>query len=229
MNREAIDRFFAQYRGAALSGGRRDPPSLKSLRFDTAGYQYRGQKVPGSDHIWSTPEGDMVALMYWPKHPGFSENARSVEELRADSIAKLKVPGWQVVEVRVRPTKARPAIQVICKKRQSGSGWTYGGSLCVPFRDFAFVIHANCAERGITGLREAMVLYLDWTIQDSGEIPAADPACPPWDSDNSRFDSLFPDHPLSRLRRILNRVSDSVEIDASTAELPGFPLPEISV
>jgi hypothetical protein len=228
MNREAIDRFFGQYRGEGSTGGGRDPPSLESLKFDTAGYQYRGQKVPGSDHIWSTPEGDMVALIYCPGHPGFPKNARSVEELRAGSTARFKVPGGQVVEVRVRRTKARPAIQLIFKS-PSGLGWTYVGSLCVPFRDFGFVIQAMCEERGMTGTREAMVRYFQNTIPDSPKIPEADLACPPWDPDNLRFDSLFPDHPLSRLRRILNRVSDSVEIDASTAELPGFPLPEISV
>jgi hypothetical protein len=228
MNSEELDAFFARYPSAASPGGRRDPQSLESLKFDTTGYQYRGQKIPGRDHVWSTLEGDLVALIYSPGHPGFPENARSVEELRADCAAKFKAPGGEVVEVRVRRTKARPGIQVIFKT-PSGSGWAYVGSLCVPFRDFGFVIQSTCEVRGLTGVREAMVMYLQNTVPDAPTLPAADLACPPWAPDNPRFDGLFPDHPLSRLRRILNRVSDSVEIDASTAELPGFPLPESAV
>jgi len=100
------------------------------------------------------------------------------------------------------------------------------GSLCVPFRDFGFVIQSICEERGTTGLRETMVFYLQNTQQESRIIPAGDPASQAWNPDNERFDGIFPQHPLSRLRRILNRVSDSVEIDAATTQLPGFPLPE---
>ena len=225
---EINNRFFAQYQGAGSPGDGSDPQSLESLRFDAAGFQYRGQKIAGRDHLWSTPEGDMVALVYSPGPPGLPENVGSVEELRAGCAAKFKMPGGQIVELRVRRTKARPAMQVIFKTPR-GSGWTYVGSLCIPFRDFGFVIQSMCEERGTTGVREAMVTYFQNTIPDATKIPDADLACPPWDSDNQRFDSLFPGHPLSRLRRILNRVSDSVEIDASTAEQPGFRLPESSV
>jgi hypothetical protein len=228
MTPEDFDRFFAQNQGAGSPGGGRDQPSLESLKFDTTGFQYRGQKIPGRDHLWSTPEGDMVALIYSPGHPGLPENAQSVEELRAGCAAKFKMPGGQIVELRVRQTKARPGMQVIFKTPR-GSGWTYVGSLCIPFRDFGFVIQGMCEERGTTGVREAMVMYLQDTNSDATKIPAGDLECPPWDSDNQRFDSLFPSHPLSRLRQILNRVSDSVEIDACTAEQPGFRLPQSSV
>jgi hypothetical protein len=181
--------------------------------------------APGRDHNWSTPEGDLVYLVYYLGHPGYPENARSVDELRACRAAKFKTPGGQIVEVRLRPTKARPAIQTIIKTPR-GTGWTYVGSLVVPFRDFGFVIQSVCDERGMTGLRETMVMYLKNTAPESPKVPEADPACPPWDPDNQRFDGLFPDHPLSRLRRIFQRVSDSAEIDAATLQLPGFPLPE---
>jgi hypothetical protein len=199
-------------------------PSLNSLKFDTAAYQYRGQKNPGKDHIWSTPEGDLVCLIYCPGRPGFPENARSMDELIGRA-RKIKPSGGQLVEVQVIRTKSQPGIQIIFKTRR-GTGWTFVGSLCVPFRDFGFVIQANCEERGMTGVREAMVMYFQNTVPASPKIPEADPACPPWDPDNQRFDGIFPDHPLSRLRRLLKRVSDSVEIDAATLQLPGFPFPE---
>jgi hypothetical protein len=226
VNPEEIDRFFAEYTDPGSLGGRRVLPSLDSLKFDTAGYEYRGHKNPGQDHIWSTPEGDLVVLIYCPGPPGFPENARSIHELRIASAAKFKAPGGQVVEEQVIRTISRPGIQVIFKTPR-GNGWTYVGSLCVPFRDFGFVIQAISEERGMTGVREAMVMYLQNTVPESPKIPEPGPACPPWDPDNQRFDSIFPDHPLSRLRRTLKRVADSVEIDAATLQLPGFPLPQL--
>jgi len=224
---EEINRLFATSKGAISSDVTSGRPSLASVRFDTAGYQYRGQQAAGRDHIWSTPEGDLVALRYCPGSPGFVENARSVEELRAGLESRKKATSGQVVEVRVRRTKSRPAIQVIFKMPRN-SGWTYFGTLCVPFRDFGFVIQAECHERGMTGMREVMVMYFH-NIGETRRIPQAVPPCLPWDPDNARFDHLFSDHPLSRLRRFLNRVSDSVEIEAAILELPGFSLPESGV
>jgi hypothetical protein len=228
MTPEDIDRFFTQIQGAGSPGDGRDPPALESLKFDTAGFQYRGQKFPGRDHMWSTPEGDMVALIYASGPPNLPENAQSVEDLRACFSERFKVTGGQMVELRVRRTNVRPGMQVIFKT-QRGSGWTYVGSLCIPFRDFGFVIQGICEERGTTGMREALVMYHHNTDSEAMKISTADLACPPGDPDNQRFDSLFPSHPLSRLRRILNGVSDSVEVDASTAEQPGFRLPEVNV
>jgi hypothetical protein len=228
MTPEDIDRFFAQNQGAGSPGDGCDPPSLESLKFDTAGFQYRGQKFPGRDHMWSTPEGDMIALIYAPGRPNLPENAQSVEDLRAFFFGRFQKTAGQIVELRVRQTKVRPGIQVIFKTLR-WSGWTYVGSLCIPFQDLGFVIQGICEERGTTGMREAMVVYHHNTDSDATKISTADLACPPCDPDNQRFDSLFPSHPLSRLRRILNLVSDSVEIDASITEQPGFRLPESSV
>jgi hypothetical protein len=228
MGSDEIDRFFTGYKAETLSGPRDNPTLLESVKFDTAGYQYRGTTAPGSDHVWSTPEGDTVALIYCPGHPDWPERARTVDELRRAGAERLKASEGRFVEMRVRPTKARAAIQVIFKARR-GSGWTYVGSLSILFRDFGFVIQAACEERGITGLREAMVMYLQTAYPDSPKIPEAEPACLPWDPDNARFDGDFPDHPLTRLRRILDRLSGSVEIEAPILNLPGFPLPECGI
>jgi hypothetical protein len=228
MTPQEIDRYFVENPDAESFEETGDRPSLDSLKFDTTGFQYRGQKFPGRDHMWATPEGDTVALIFAPGRPNLPENAQAVDELRACCEHRFKMTGARIVELCVRRTNVRPAMQVIFKT-QRGRGSTYTGSLCIPFQDFGFVIQGICEERGTIGMREALVLHFQDTDVGLGSIPAAEPACPPWEPDNSRFDGLCPDHPLSRLRRILDSVAESVEIDASIAEQPGFSLPACSV
>jgi hypothetical protein len=51
---------------------------------------------------------------------------------------------------------------------------------------------------------------------------------PGWDPDAEVFDAEFPDHPASRVRRVLQRVAGSLRVEPAVARLPAFPLPEVS-
>jgi hypothetical protein len=118
-----------------------------------------------------------------------------------------------------------PAIKVIFKVPQKPSGMTYVGSLTIPFRDFSFVVKVQCEERGITGGREA-VLLTRWL--ETHDLPAVlgDPTdLPDWHPESEEFDAEFPGHPISRVRRVLRRVCDSLVIDEGVASAAGFPLP----
>jgi hypothetical protein len=207
------------------SEGRRVSDPLRSVTFDTSAYQDRGHRVRGQDRFWSTADGDPVFLVYDPRPPGFPKGARTTDEFRTGCSTMRRESGAEIVELGVRRTTPRPAVYAIFRNQYSG-GRAWFGSLAFLFRDFSLTIQAVCQEQGTTGIRESTVAYLQNTVGDPLILPPPDPTHPPWDPDNRRFDRLIPDHALSRLRRILDRVAASVRIDDDILRLPGFSLPD---
>jgi hypothetical protein len=200
-------------------------PSLNSIRFDTSDYEYRGEPRPGEVRVWFTPEGDGVGLYFFALSPDLPSGARSVADLRAFYAAKLQASGGQLVETSVVRAGGCPAVLVLFKTPQQPSGMTYVGSLTIPFRDFSYVVKVQCEEGGPTGLRESVLMERRLA---AGEIPMASGGrlhMADWNPDAAEFDAEFPDHPLSRLRRVLQRIIASLVAESTIARLPGFPLP----
>jgi hypothetical protein len=199
-------------------------PSLDSIRFDSRGYTPRGEPQPGKARLWFTEEGDGVELYLFMVRPDLP-NVRTVDDLRAFYAQGIQASGAQLVEISVLRVAGCPAINVIVKVPQKPSGMTYVGSLTIPFRGFSFVVKVQCEERGITGGREA-VLMAHWL--ETHDLPAVlgDPMdLPDWHPDSEEFDAEFPGHPISRVRRVLQRVRDSLVIDEEVTSAAGFPLP----
>ena len=119
-----------------------------------------------------------------------------------------------------------PAVRFLFKIPKQPSGMVYVGSFTLPFRDFSFVIKVQAEEHGVTGVREAMLV--ERLLASGAATPATIFDSPAWNPDAEAFDAEFPDHPVSRVRRVLDRVAHSLTIEPSIAGLPGFPLPEIS-
>jgi hypothetical protein len=197
-------------------------PSLDSVKFDATDCEYRGEPKPGELRVWHTPEGDGLGLYFVSIPPDLPRDARSQSAFAA-SYATL---GPGLVELQFLSLDGCPALKAVTKVPQQPSGMTYLGSFILPFRDFSFVLKVQCAERGATGGREA-VLFDEAlgagtvTFAEDGRVvvPAG------WNPDNAAFDVRFPEHPLSRARRVLARLALSVSVDARLGELPGFHLP----
>jgi hypothetical protein len=115
-------------------------------------------------------------------------------------------------------------VRTIVKVRQQPHGMTYIGSLTLPFRDFCFIVKAQCREHGETGVREAIVFHL---LAREGRLPK-DPKerfNMASISDEERHDARFPNHPLSRLRRLMRHLESTAALDDATAAAEPFPLP----
>lgn len=125
-------------------------------------------------------------------------------------------------------------VRLIVKSRQQPHGMTYVGSMIFPFAEFSYVLKIQCAEHGITGIREAIVTD-EWLRVRSGDpmTVMADFSRDPYDAgrrdklmrnaaeDESR-DSQFPQHPLSRTRRYLADLELTIEFDASIRSASPF-------
>jgi hypothetical protein len=110
---------------------------------------------------------------------------------------------------------------------------TYVGSLTIPLRDFSYVVKLRCAETGTTGFRDTLVME---KLMSSGKINmgtfdgwAEDPYQPSFKgpalrnkSEDEKYDAKFPDHPLSRCRKILANVIATINIDEAVSKSAPF-------
>lgn len=208
--------MFGLFKRSSSGGGPK--PTLDAIRFETAGCEFRGEPEPGRTRVWFTPDGDGLGLYLFTIPPDLPL-VRTVDGIRNSYQRGLEASGGLVVELSVLKIGASPAVRAIVKTPQQPSGMTYVGSITLPFRDFSFVIKVQCAEHGMTGLRETVLL--DRGLQSGATMSAG--AAP--DSDAPAFDAEFPDHPVSRVRRALRGVCGSLVINPDVAAAPAFPLP----
>ena len=200
-------------------------PSLDSVRFDTDGYEARGEPRPGEVRAWCTSKGDALGLYYFAVPPDLPR-APTVDDLRGFYAASLEASGGQLVEVSTLRVGDCPALRVIFKTPQQPSGMTYVGSLTIPFREFSFVLKVQCEEESPAGLREAVLLDRRLAAGEAPSVSEGHLHIPNWNPDEESSDAEFPDHPVSRTRQVLDRIERSVQVDRDVRKLPPFVLPE---
>jgi hypothetical protein len=200
-------------------------PSLQSLTFDTSELQL--DREESDRKVWFTKDGDGISLNFFDAPPNLPSDVKSSEQVRDFYLSMLQGTPTKLVEMRITRISGCPAIRLILKsphKPQKASGMTYLGSITIPFRDFSYVVKCQCHERGTTGIREAILFDLMRSsgvisIDSSGKITGE------WNSDAEAHDADFPQHPLSKLRKLLGQIEATGEIDPATRSEPTFPLP----
>ena len=118
-------------------------------------------------------------------------------------------------------------------KKPKGTGFFFTGFLYMPMPRASLVWAAANGERGMTGVREAIVtaqmferegMSVEWYEKNWAQDPY-DPeyrACGRVDrhtlryySDDERFDAVLPGHPLSQVRATLRRLCAEVDVDTT--------------
>lgn len=207
------------------SNGDGAKPSLDAVRFDATGYAFQGEPQPGNVRIWRTQEGDGVGLYFFAMRPDLPSDAASADELAVFYRQLLGNSGGKLVDLAVVVAGGCPAVRTILSVPQQPSGRTYVGSLTLPFRDFSFVLKCQCAERGPTGFKEALLFDRSPAANRSLQTEGERLDCPEWNPDDPQYDAEFPDHPVARVRRVLDQVAESLAVDESMRRFPGFALP----
>jgi hypothetical protein len=197
-------------------------PSLQSLTFDTSELQIHGEEP--NRKVWFTEDGDGVSLNFFDKKPDIPPNLHSLQEVRDFYLSMLQGTPTKLVDLSITNIGGCPAIRMILKSPQKPHGMTYLGSITVPFRDCSFVVKCQCMERGTTGIREAILNQMAFkagtmSLDAHGKITGGP------DYDAAEHDAKFPQHPLSKLRRLLALIETTSVIDSATRNEPGFPLP----
>jgi hypothetical protein len=246
--REFIVRFTVPF-----SGGRsacvvsylfekecKNMPSLNSITFDTTGLLPQGDR--DGVRVWHTPDGDGVGLYYFPLAPDILadiSSLSSVSHFYGDQIAAANAVGIMIDPLQIDGCRV---VKMIIRVPQQPSGMIYLGSLTLPFRNFSFVVKMQCAEHGITGMREAVVMDEllrrgEIGIDKAGKIegwetPLDSTTSPYWKSNRAEvtdYDMRFPEHPLSILRRTFGQIEGSLKVSDDVKGEPRFSYPKDSV
>jgi len=104
----------------------------------------------------------------------------------------------------------------------------YVGIIWIPFKNYSFQINVESLEQGTTGLREAAVMLElgdEWPGSFAAPIlvSTAEELLQRMNkakvvnlpSDQEKYDQRFPDHPLSKVRRRLHEIIDTLKFDES--------------
>lgn len=208
--------------------------TLRSVRLPFAGWQ---EVERGQDSVtMSNDRGEVVVVNVFPVPPDLPPLG-DIEAVRDTYRTTLGDFGG-LVSVDVRRINGLDAVRTLFKVGipHQDRGRAYMGGLTFPFRSCSLVIHVQCIEQGMTGLREAAVLTvlmnegMQFAADESGVMQgwASDPYRPQAHSaflrnhaDDERWDASFPDHPLSRVRAHL-RDLEGLQLEPHVYDEPKF-------
>lgn len=211
-----------------------DVPSVRLLQFDTSGWS-RTRKSPQSVE-WRNAEGDTLCARVHPKPAEQLSALSDPESLRAFYRQETAARGGCIISAETVHIAGVRSGKVI-NKYERRPAYAYDGTLTIPLKDAHYTITMHSIERGVTGERDALVTA---HLASRGELEFEkveeadggrrikgwfqDPYDPGYQgralysvSDNERLDALFPHHPLSKIRRCLTQVQNTLAIDQAVA------------
>lgn len=186
---------------------------------------------------WENPKEEAcLSLHFFDKEPDLV-SVLDINALRysfRDSIQPMK---GGLIEVNVVDVKGFEAVRFIFKvPKASGHGMDYRGSLIIPFESYSYVVKIQADEVGMTGMRDN-IIGMKWTHTNTGKNLTSrgaagwlrDPYHPELTSgtlmnasDEAGYDTDFPNHPLSRVRKVLQQVEAKLEFAPELQRLPKF-------
>lgn len=204
-------------------------PTIDSIRFNIS--DWSPSNVARNNREWVNRNGDVQILNFFPAPdppPCDPDDLGAVRELFRDLAAE---GGGGLVEANFLKHGLSRLTQVIFKYPQEPTGMTYLGSLMFELSGSSYCIKTQCAETGMTGLRETvvsqslgmaspgLVIALVQKMTGNGEWWFQDPYDPAYrhqvlrcKSDDAQWDGKFPAHPLSRLRRHMAGIIESLRL-----------------
>jgi hypothetical protein len=213
--------------------------SINSVRVDTQGWKLVYQSPESM--AWENERSEYLAIDYFSIPPDIPCALDEIDVLRHVYRNGLASVGAGLISTDVETTKigqrAVSFIKVVTKTPMQPSGMSYLGSLTFPFAEFSYVIKIDCAEVGVTGLRDSIIagkfrtsgeLQID---PDSGAMLGwfQDPYEPTFkgpilknQSEDEKYDKDFPDHPLSRVRAGLLHLLKTLQMDDAVLKSKPF-------
>jgi hypothetical protein len=207
-------------------------PGIDGVVVDVTGWA-EGKGDP-SQRPWYQP-GAALSLCYFPVAPDVTHAVRDDKALRAqfeESFAPQA--NMAVVEANwVDGPHDLVLAQIILKGMMPERRMTYIGSLIIPFAACSWVIRMQAVEGPPTGARE--VVWLEKYLADGGDFEAlgfVERDGPPnpdelvtvrrMPSDDAQWDTLFPQHPLSKVRAWLPECRQTFGVTPEVLALDRF-------
>lgn len=175
--------------------------------------------IAGNVHRYYTPEGDGCGIYYFDFRPDLPDEATESEFLE-NYRQLIGDSGVELLELETVQQAGHAGLRQLVKVPQS-AGAAFLASLTIPFKRFSFVVKLQCHERGMTGVREA--LLLDRMLgQGSARLDPSSGIVGDWSPYDTKYDAEFYDHPLSRARRWFPRIAAGMNVTLKLAGSSSF-------
>jgi hypothetical protein len=159
---------------------------------------------------------------------------RKVKDLATLSFVEAKAnaagAGGGLIEAVIGRVDGVQAVRQLIKvPRPGGHGQVFLGTWTVARAGCSTVLKVQAAEGGMTGMREAMIMAEVGPDQYFRPHPYGDGeqfgGLPYHVADHEEWDGRFPDHPLTRVRATLRRLTPTITLDDRFKALPPFTGP----
>jgi hypothetical protein len=120
--------------------------------------QWTVNRSDGSVALFQNASGDTLSINHFRLKPDIAADISDAEALRAFWRSRAEASGVAMLEVDPIRVAGLPAVRTVLKVRLQPRGFAFIGSVTLPFADCSYVLKAESVERGITGLRESMVM-----------------------------------------------------------------------
>ncbi|RJO74873.1 hypothetical protein D5S18_15730 [Nocardia panacis] len=203
------------------------------LRFATTGWERL------EPNVFRNHDDDIAEVQYLVMAPDLPAPLTDEDRLRRATVANTAALGAGVIELDVITVDGLPAIRQIVKVRRPGHehGVVYIAALTIPRVDRSVVLKFHCPERGVTGMREA-VAFAEFHTEYGRNRPFSDilrmwavhPYAPDVTgglprnlSEEPTLDPTYPDHPLTRARRLLSTLAPTIHLNPAFKSAPPWP------
>jgi hypothetical protein len=200
-------------------------PAITEIRLTLAGW---AEQAPTRRlRVWRDHEGDVLSLATLSRSQVLP-NPSDETGLRQWSRLLAQGCGAGLIETGSVAAATGTAVSLIYKRLERPA-YIYTGMLIVRMPEYSLVWTVVSRERGMTGVREAVITtelmlttpkltiedYLRSWAQDpyDATYAAVDGSVLRFVSDDERYDQRFPQHPLSKVRRVLVTLPGSFVIE----------------
>jgi len=210
------------------------PPDIHDLAFS----HLRWDEQIINDHIlsWTSPDYPAhLSLRYFKKKPDLPAPPGNINRIRSFFREKIAHEYGGILKVDIVPIERTSCIEVLYKIPVQPSGIKYISSITLPFKQCYFVIQLQIEERVMADIREVVIARKlisekTVTIADQQIVGwSADPYLSGYDqgilmnmAEREEYDALFPDHPLTMVRRLMKKIHGSIQFSQRLKRQPSY-------
>jgi hypothetical protein len=191
-------------------------PTIDSFKW--ASDSWKMIKASTGSRTWEDSAGDLAMQLFQRAVPtGLPVNWRNVSALRAYLLPRQpRIVSTLSINLIQFPCGITGALYITKEwSAPSSDAVTYMGTVTLPFRQCFCNFYFSARELGMPGARELALLKAK-KIQLAKPLDtnhAKPPAVTPADAE--KFDGMFPDHPVSRVRGYIRFLRETLTIDAA--------------
>ncbi len=206
--------------------------TIKSVQFDPSiiwGWTKDAEDADGIAWIDELTDSNYLLLQQFFDHD-CGLPIGDLNALRISCRGFANERGGGLITCELAEKMGIPLIRVLEKIPMQPHGMAYEGTIYVAGKISTIIFRIVCMERGMTGMRDTVVLstcfgqglvdidpetnaMTGWTkdpYDPGGNYPAM-----PNLSEDEKYDIQFPDHPLSRCRALMRKLEASLQFDAA--------------